>query len=184
MVDAAGIRPLDDERPKRTGRRLQDRRVTLERLDRGLKTERPQRIADSLEAGTGVSRGLQTRCGAEAPPEILAGFPEHPLSTAGGNLPDQEADQLGEAAVGELNSLELRRDAVDLGGASGSGATATAETLEPDREESGLGQPFEAATRDVAVNAEYERDLIRGKRFAPTSRVEENPAKLGIASRC
>jgi hypothetical protein len=153
-------------------------------VHRGLKAERSERITYPLEAGTDVSRCLQAGCGTQAAPEIRARFSERSLSTAGGNLPDQEADQLREAAVGELDSLQLRRDAVDLGRAACSGSAPVAATLERDREKSGLGQPIEAAARDVAVNAEHERDLVRGKRIAPASRVEENPAKLGIAGRC
>jgi hypothetical protein len=149
-----------------------------------VKAERSERIAHSLEAVAYARRGLQGGCCGEAAPEILARFAQRLFSRAGGQLPDEEADQLGEPPVGELDALELGRDAVHLRRASGTGAAPAAWALERDGEESRFREPVETAPGDVAVNAECHCDVVRGQRLAPTARVEENPAKLGIAGRC
>jgi hypothetical protein len=183
-VDPGGIRPRDDERPQRAGGALEGRRLALERLHGNLKAERSERIAHALETGTSVSGLLQAGCGTQAASEILARFSERSLSGAGWNLPDQEADQLGQPPVGELDPLELGRDAVDVGRTSGSGAAPGAATLRRDREEPGLHQSIEAAACDVAVDAQHQRGLVRGKRIASAASVDEKPAKLRIAGRC
>ena len=183
-VDPGGIRPRDDERPQRAGGALQNRRVALERSHGGVKTERSERVAHALETGPGVPGLLQAGCGTEAASEILARFSQRSLSGASWNLPDQEADQLRQPAVGELDSLQLRRDAVDVGRTSGSGSAPPPATLRRHRQESSLHQPIEAAACDVAVDAEHERDVVRGKRIASAASEEKNPAKLRIAGRC
>jgi hypothetical protein len=183
-VDPGGIRPRDDERPQGAGSALQDRRVALERLHGDLETERSKRVAYALEARTNVPGLLQTGCGTEAASEILARFSKRSLSRAGGNLPDQEADQLRQPPVGELDPLELGRDAVDVRRTSGSRSAPPAATLRRDREEPGLHQSIEAAACDVAVDAQHQRDLVRGKRTALAASVDQNPAKLRIAGRC
>jgi hypothetical protein len=184
VVNAAGIWPRYDERPERAGSALQDRGVALVRLDRGVKAERSECIAGSLEGGTDVARRLQAGSGTQAATKLLARFSEGFRPAAGRNLPDQKADQLRKPPVGELDSFELRRDAVDLGRASGSGSALPAQTLECHCEKSGGRQPIEAAAGDVAVNAENDRGLLRSKWLAPASRVEKYPAKLGVAGRC
>jgi nitric oxide reductase large subunit len=54
-IDSAGIRVLHDQRPERARRRHQDRGVACERLERGLETERSERVTDTLESRTHVS---------------------------------------------------------------------------------------------------------------------------------
>jgi hypothetical protein len=183
-VDPAGIRLRDDERPQRAGGALEHRRVALERLHRDLKTERSERIADALEAGTSVSGLLQAGCGSEAASEILARFSERSFSGAGGNLPDQEADQLRQPPVGELDPVQLGRHAVHVCRTSGSRSAPPAATLRRHREESSLHEPIEATPRDVTVDAQRPRDLVRSKGIALAASVDENPAKLRIAGRC
>ena len=183
-VDPGGIRPRDNEGSQRAGGGLQDRRVSLERLHGDLKTKRSERVAHAVEAGPSVPGLLQAGCCTEAASEVLARFSERSLSGAGGNPPDQEADQLRQAPVGELDSLQLRRDAVDVGRTSGSGSAPPPATLRRHRQESSLHQPIEAAACDVAVDAEHQRDVVRGKRIALAASVEKNPAKLRIAGRC
>jgi hypothetical protein len=183
-VDPGRFGPRDDERPQRAGGALQDRRLALERLHGDLETERSERIAEALEAGTSVPGLLQAGCGTEAASEILARFSKRALSGAGGNPPDQEADQLRQPPVGELDPFQLGRDAVDVGRTSGSRSAPAAATLRRDREEAGLHESIEAAACDVAVDAEPERDLVRGKGIALAASVEKDPAKLRIAGRC
>lgn len=183
-VDPGGIRPRDDKRPQGASGALQDRRVALERSQGDLETERSERIAHALEAGASVRGLLQARRGTEAASEVLARLSERSLSGAGGNLPDQEADQLRQPPVGELDPFELGRDAVDVGRTSGSRPAPAAATLRRDREETGLDQSIEAAPCHVAVDAEHQRDLVRGKRIALAASVDKNPAKLRIAGRC
>jgi hypothetical protein len=183
-VDPGCIRPLDDERPQRAGGALQDRRVALERLHGDLKAERSEPIAHALEAGPNVAGPLQAGCGTEAASEILSRLSQRSLSATGGNLADQEADQFRQAPVGELDSVQLRRDTVDVGRTSGSRSAPAAATLRRHREESSLHQPIEAAPCDVAVDTEHARNVVRSKRIAPAASVEKNPAKLRIAGRC
>jgi hypothetical protein len=183
-VDPGGIRPRDDERPQRAGGALQDRRVALERLHGGLKPERSERIAHALEAGTSVRGLLQAGGGTEAASEILARFSQRSRSGAGRNPSDQESDQLRQPPVGELHAFELGRDAVDVRGTSGSRPAPAAAALRGDREETGLDQSIEAAACDVAVDAQHQRSLVRGKRIASAASVEKDPAKLRIAGRC
>jgi hypothetical protein len=153
-------------------------------LQRDLETERSERIAHALEAGTSVRGLLQARGGTEAASEVLARLSERSLSGAGRNLPDQEADQLRQPPVGELDPFQLRCDAVDIGRTSRSRAAPAAATLRRDREEPRLDESIEAAPSDVAVDAQHQRDLVRGKRIALAASVDENPAKLRIAGRC
>ena len=183
-VDPGGIRPRDDERAQRAGGTLQDRRVALERLHGDLESERSERIAHALEAGTNVAGPLQAGCGTEAPSEVLAHFSERSLPGPGGNLPDQEADQLRQPPVGELDPFQLGGDAVDVGRTSRSRSAPPATTLRRHREESSLHQPIEAAPCDVAVDTEHQRNVARGKRIALAASVEKDPAKLRIAGRC
>jgi hypothetical protein len=183
-VDSGGIRTLHDERPQRARRALQDRRVSLERLHRDLETERSERIADALEAGTNVSRLLQAGCGSQAASEVLARFSEGSLPAAGRNPADQKADELRQPPVGELDAFQLGRDTVDVCRTPGTGSTPTALTFGRDHEESGPRQSVEPVACDIAVNAERQRDFVRGKRIVPRARVEKDPAKLGIAGRC
>ena len=184
LVDPIRIWSTDDERTKRAGGALQDRGVAFERLYGGVKAQRPECIADALEAGADVARRLQAGSDTKVATELLARFSEGSRPAAGRNLPEEEADQLREPSVGELESFELGRDPVDLGRASGSRSALAAQTLECHRQKSGDRQPIEAAARDVAVNAQDERDLAHGKWIAPASRVEKHPAKLGVAGRC
>jgi hypothetical protein len=183
-VDSAGIRPLHDQRPQWARGGLQNRRVALERAHGGLKAERSERVTNALQPCADASLGLQTGGRSEAAPEILSRFAEGLLSAARGKLADQEADQFCEPAIGELNCFQFGRDPVDVCRAPGAGSTATAAPLRRDREEAGLREPVETAARDVAVDAERERDLVSGKRVVLGARVEKYPAKLGIAGRC
>jgi hypothetical protein len=184
VVNAPGVWPRYDERPERAGSALEDRGVALVRLYRGVKAERSECTAGSLEAGTDVARRLQAGSGTQAATKLLARFSERFRPAAGRNLPDQKADQLRKPPVGELDSFELGRDAVDLGRASGSRSALPAQTLECHREKSGGRQPIKSVAGEVAVNAEKERGVVRGKWLAPASRVEKHPPKLGVAGRC
>ena len=183
-VDHGRIRPRDDERPQGAGGALQDRRVALERLHGDLKAERSERIAHTLEAGTNVAGPLQAGCGSEAASEILAHFSERALPGPGGDLPDQEAYQLRQTPVGELDPFQLGGNAVDVRRTSGSRSAPPAATLRRHREESSLHQPIETAPCDVAVDTEHQRNVARGKRIALAASVEKDPAKLRIAGRC
>jgi hypothetical protein len=184
LVNTAGVGPCYYERPERAGSALQDRRVALERLHRGVKAERSECIADSREAGTDVARRLQAGSGTQAATKLLARFSESSGPAAGRNLPEEETDQLREPPIRELEPFELGRDPINLGRAAGSGSALASQTLECHGQKSGGLQPIEAAACDVAVNAEDERHLARGKWLAPASRVEKHPAKLGVAGRC
>lgn len=183
-VDPGGIRPRDDKRPQRAGRALQDRRVALERLHGDLKAEGSERIAHALEARTNAAGRLQAGCGTDAASEVLAHLSERALPGPGGNLPDQEADQLRQPPVGELDPFQLRGNAVDVGRTSGSRSAPPAATLRRHREESSFHEPIEAAPCDVAVDTEHQCDVVRGKRIALAASVEKDPAKLRIAGRC
>jgi hypothetical protein len=184
LVDPTYIGTLDDEGPERTRRRRQLRPVALERDDRDLKAERAERITYLLQSGSHASRRLQTGCGRELTAELLACLAERLRPTPSGNPLDQQADQLRQLPVGELDPLELRRDAVDLGGTPGSGTAPATAPLERDIEESRLGEAIEPTAGDVAVHVERDRSLSGGERIAPASRVQEDPPKLRIAGRC
>jgi hypothetical protein len=183
-VDATGIGAVDDEGPERTRGRGQLRPVALERDHGSLKAERAERITHPLEPGRDLWRRLQTRGSAEIAAEILARIAERLLPAASGNLPDQERDQLGQAPVGELDSFELGRDAIDLGRTPGPGPAPAATSLEYDAKEARVHEPIEPAARDVAVHAELGRCLSGGEGIAPAARVQEDPPKLRIAGRC
>jgi hypothetical protein len=183
LVDATRVRAPDDERPKRTSRRCKFRAIALERDDGDLKAERSERIAHALESGPEISRRFQAAGRREPATKVLPSFAECTLSAASGNPRDQEADQLCQTPVGELDAFEFRRDAIDLGRTSGTRSAPVAAALEGDAEEAGLGEPVEAAARDVAMDAERCRGLSGGKRFAAAARVHENLPKLRIARR-
>jgi hypothetical protein len=183
-VDPARIRALDDERPERASGRRQFRPVTFDRDHAGLKAKRSERVTYPLQSGSKVSRRLQFGCGGELAAEVLAGFAQGLRPATGGNLPYQEADQLCQAPVRELDTFEFRCDAVDLGRPAGSGSAPAAASLARDREESCLNEPVETTAGDVEVHAEFDRRLGGGKRIAPAARVQEDPPKLRIAGRC
>jgi hypothetical protein len=183
-IDSTGIRVLHDQGPQRARRRHQDRGLTRERLQRSLKAERSEPITHTLETSTHVSRRPQTCCRGEAASKVHAGFAERLFSAASGKLPDQEGDQVGEASLGKLDRFEFRRYEVDLGRTPSSRSAPGAATPERNGEESGFRQSIEAATRDVSMNAERGGRLVRNKPVASAARVEKDPAKLRIASRC
>jgi hypothetical protein len=184
VIDGVRIAPPDNERTQRAGGALEDRGIALERPHRSVKAEGCERVTHPVEAGANVARSLQTGLGAHRAAEILARFSKCSRPTVGGNLPNQDADQVRQPPVWKLDSFELGRDAVDLGRASGSGPALATKTLQRHSEKSGLRQTIEAAAGNVAVDAQNGGDLGRGKRIALAARVEEHPAKLGIASRC
>src|SRR5215207_1031285 len=183
-VDPTRVWLLHDERPQWAGGGFKDGGLSGDRFHRDLEAERSERITDPLQAGSEVSRRLQLGCGSQAASKVLARFSDRSLSAAGGNLPDQQADQLREAPVGEFNAFQLRRDAIDLGRPSSARSAPAAATLQREGQESGLLQPIEATARDVAVDTERRGDIVRGERIAAAAREEQKPAKLGIAGRC
>jgi hypothetical protein len=184
LVDATRALAPDDERPKRTRRRRKFRAIAVERDDGDLKTERSERIAHALESGPEIFRWFQAAGRREPATEVLPGFAERPVSAASGNPRDQEADQLCQTPVGELDAFEFRRDAIDLGRTSGTGPAPSAPALESDGEEARLGEPVEPAACDVAMDAERRRCLSGRKRIAAAARVHENLPEPRIARRC
>jgi hypothetical protein len=183
LVDGTRITTFDDERPERTGTRSQLGPIAFERDDGGLEAERPKPITHPLKAGGDSSRRFQTSGGGELAAERLACLTKCNRPPAGGNLLDQEGDQLGQAAVGELDPLELGRDSVDLGRPPGAGPTPAAAPLEHDREEPCLHEPVEARASDVSMRLELGRGVGGGKRIAAGARVHEDPPELGVAGR-
>ena len=172
-----------DQRPERARGGRQGRFVAFDRLHGRLEAEPSEPVTHALETAADVTRRAQRCCGTKAASEVLAGFTQNLLSAARGKLFDQEADQVGEAALRKLDGFELGCNAVDLGGPAGSRSTPAAAALERDGEEADVGQSIQPGARHVAVNAERRRGLVRGKRLAPTARVEQNPAKLRITGR-
>jgi hypothetical protein len=183
-VDCAGIRTADDERPERTGGRRELGLVAVERDDRSLKAEPAECLTDVLEPCSDVCRPLQASGGGERAAELLTRLAERLRSTSRRDLLDQQRDQLGQAPVREFDPLELGRDAVDLGWTPSARPAPAPTPLGRDFEESGLDKPVEAAAGDIAMNTDHHGDVISGKRIAAAARVEQNPAKLGIAGRC
>ena len=183
VVNAVGFSALDDERSKRAGRAFEPRRGAVQRFQRGVKAERPERLAHSRQARTKVARRLQARCCSEAAAEILARFPERTRSGTRGNPAHEQTDQLREPPIRELHGLELGGDGVDVRRPSSSGAAAPASARARDSQEPGLGQAIEATPRDVPVDAEYDGDLLDRERLLPAARVEQDASKLRIAGR-
>jgi hypothetical protein len=183
-VDHACIATFDNQRPERTGCRRQFGLVAVERDDRGLKAEHAKRVAHLLEPRRDTSRPLQAGSGGQLAAEFRARLAERFGPSSYGNSLSEEGNQLGQAPVRELDSLELGRDAVDLRRPSGARSAPAAAPLGRNREESGLDQPVEAAASDVPMNAEYHGNIIGRKWIAAAACVEKDPAKLGIAGRC
>jgi hypothetical protein len=183
-VDASCTGTADDKGPERTGWGRQFRSIALERDDRNLKAEPAERITNSLESGRDVSGRLQSGRGGEPAAEFFACLAERLWPAASRNSLDQQADQFGQAPVGELDSVEFGRDAIDLGRTSGSRPSPSAGTLERDFQEACLGEPIEPAAGEVPVDLKFGRSVSGGERVAPASRVQEDPPKLRIAGRC
>jgi hypothetical protein len=183
-VDGTRVRAADDQRPKRTGRGCQLRLALADRDDRRLEAELAQCLADAVESPREASRRLKAARTGQRAAEFLACLTERLGSPAPWNPLDEQSDELRQAPVGELDALELGRNAVDVGGTTAARAAPGAPPLGCDREKSGLHKPVEAVTSDVAVEAEGESGVMRSKRIAPGAGVEQNPAKLRIAGRC
>jgi hypothetical protein len=183
VVDVAGLSALGDDRPERASGGLEFYPVTVERANGGLKAERPERIADSLEPCRDGSRTAQPGRGGELATELLACLSKSARPLARGNLLDQKRDQLSQAPVWELDPFELRDDAIDLGRAPGSRPASAAPPFEHNREESGLSEAFEPAASDVAVDLELGGGLGGREGIAAAARVHEDPPKLRIARR-
>jgi hypothetical protein len=184
MVDAHRFRALHDEGPKRTRRGRQFRPVALEGHKGNLKAEGTERLTDPFEAPSDGPRRRQSGGGGELTTEVLAHRAKCFRAPPGGNLLDQEADQLPQPAVGELDPLEFRRDAVDLGRTPCSRTAPATASLERNGEKSGFHEPVETTAGDVAVHVEVNRGLGGGKRIAPAARVQEDAPELRIAGSC
>jgi hypothetical protein len=184
MVDSSRFRALQDEGPKRTRRGRQFRPVAVEGDKGNLKAEGTERITDPFEPPPDGPRRRQSGGGGELAAEVLAHLAKRLRPTSSGNLLDQEADQLPQAAVGELDPLELRRDAVYLGRTPCSRPAPGTASLERNGEKSGLHEPVQTTAGDVAVHVEVNRGLSGAKRIAPAARVQEDAPELGIAGGC
>ncbi len=156
----------------------------VERDDGDLEAERTKRVTHQVDSCPEISRLPQSGTCAKLAAELLAYFSQRTRASASGDFRDEEADQLGEPSVGELDAFQLLRDSVDLGRASRSWTALSASSLERNGEEPGLNESIETAAGNVAVDVECFRCLRGGERLAPASRVQKNTSKLRIARSC
>jgi hypothetical protein len=184
MVDASGFRALHHKGPKRTGRGRKFRPVAGEGHEGNLKAEGTERITDPFEPPPDGPGRRQSSGGRELAAEVLAHLAQCLRPPSSGNLLDQEADQLPQAAVGELDPFEFRRDTVDLCRTPSSRPAPATASLERNGEKPGFDEPVETTAGNIAVYIELNRGVGGGKRIAPPARIQEDAPKLGVAGGC
>lgn len=184
LIDASCLRALQDEGPEWTRRGHQLRTVAADGDEGNLKAEGAKRITGPFEPPPDRPRGRHSGGGRKLAAIVLAHLAKCLRPPSSGNLLDQEADQLSQAAVGELDPFDFRRDAVDLRRAPCSRPAAATASLEGDGEKSGFHEPVETTAGDVAVRVEVNRSLGSGKWIAPAPRIQEDAPELRIAGGC
>jgi hypothetical protein len=183
VVDAVGVWSPDDERSERTRRRIEDRTVIRDGFHGGLEPERSKRIAQSLQPNPNMHRRSQTGGSGKCSPEVFARLAKCLRAASGGDFIDEESDKIREPAVGEFDPFEFRFDAVDLGRASGTWSGPAAGPLVCNRKETGLRQPVQAATGDIAVHAEGICGVRSRKRAAASTRIQQKRPQMWITRR-